>query len=1090
MSLDTIRTQSNPNLHGNLRVGLNYDPPPESAVSVLKHITANNVSRTLASPRRQSTAGITPSNKKSLSKSTSDLSASASRKPVASASTSVRLVVRQQLSNPQLLSSQAFRETGQPALDRMAVQHRAAGSLDQLSLSILQARNLPISSNQLKLLEMNGVSFLESNLQQVYEKLKRRIDVLADGIRPDDLHLILSRYFKDYCDSLSAYMESRESIDADIKGLIQNMDTWIQACAKYLDILRERDIRISEFSKQFQSLEEENILLKELLTQHTLVGKPGGLSEAEKEARISRLLKDIAQSRKFALHTKATNTSAGTCSTKIVQTIECQVTDSQTSMIEDSSSPLESDRVMDAAEVPLSCEPNVSPSTDRLNQIDLIAEASQFVKLHMERSGASAKEIGDLAPLAVSLLLSPTQPPEEVLSETAVDEEHKSKAQSLIQDVLDKSMSDLAFSSTVSMENIRRHLFSLKRIRPKKTAFRKTRMGISRSVHFEDDLLEGDGSDKGRSKNIDLDRMDQDDGLEEDTGRVRDDGMSNIDLASSTVDTGSEIAADSHDGLEPDPDSSSDRFVSVAVGSDRPMSKFKDRVMQTDPDKNIEALQKCQADLEKASAKLKRTSENHSSSMAQVKKMFDDEKARLLSDSKINTTFQVRIQSLEGKIASTLEKLKASEVVCEQLRQESKTWMESFHASEKIQETLREEIGSVSQHLDSARSQGYRLSHELEVIQQKFTVADSRRTELDLQNQDLAIKLDVETKRAARFSESLVKLQDESQTWNDKFQQMQSSEKEAKLRCGDLHHGMVLMKEENAQLRYQHIQDEGNVKTLKLKLKDLEQTLAVVMKYPDVSLGQDTSLPDFEVSPEYDRLLKDVINSNNLRISLLEQKNNELRLLRVKRVTQEKALNPLHKHQSQQASPLWESATMDHLMSNLDIAQLEQEHALRVASGMLDPSGEHTPATSRSGSPLARHYSLITPEDPPSRPSPSPTPAMAKHLNNPDHSLSRSLMHDAGKTHQKPALKKGLSPGGRGSGWLIQPIADADADSMIVTRHPPPELRSLQQPSALVGPRPASAASTAAVEERKTVRWEATTPTGGYDQKSKKAWTS
>ncbi|KAJ3178312.1 hypothetical protein HDU87_003624 [Geranomyces variabilis] len=67
------------------------------------------------------------------------------------------------------------------------------------------------------------------------------------------------------------------------------------------------------------------------------------------------------------------------------------------------------------------------------------------------------------------------------------------------------------------------------------------------------------------------------------------------------------------------------------------------------------------------------------------------------------------------------------------------------------------------------------------------------------------------------------------------------------------------------------------------KCKEVTSCLNAVMKYPDVSLGHDISMAD--VGPATggsDRVLKDMITGNSVRISLLEQKNNELRVLRLK----------------------------------------------------------------------------------------------------------------------------------------------------------------------------------------------------------------
>ncbi|KAI8851873.1 hypothetical protein BC829DRAFT_441185 [Chytridium lagenaria] len=92
-----------------------------------------------------------------------------------------------------------------------------------------------------------------------------------------------------------------------------------------------------------------------------------------------------------------------------------------------------------------------------------------------------------------------------------------------------------------------------------------------------------------------------------------------------------------------------------------------------------------------------------------------------------------------------------------------------------------------------------------------------------------------------------------------------------KIRMGDLHHQLVITKEENEKMEDELYQTRSELKMRDYKIKELQLMVDTMLKYPDVSLGQLPSEPEF-------------INCNNMRITLLEQKNNEYRYMRLKNV--------------------------------------------------------------------------------------------------------------------------------------------------------------------------------------------------------------
>ncbi|KAI8622268.1 hypothetical protein BC830DRAFT_1163042 [Chytriomyces sp. MP71] len=104
----------------------------------------------------------------------------------------------------------------------------------------------------------------------------------------------------------------------------------------------------------------------------------------------------------------------------------------------------------------------------------------------------------------------------------------------------------------------------------------------------------------------------------------------------------------------------------------------------------------------------------------------------------------------------------------------------------------------------------------------------------------------------------------------------------SKNRSGELHHELVLLQGKHDILQTQYDDHQITFKKSEFRVRELEAIVDTMMRYPDASLGQ--SLLEEPADGRYDELFKEMINSNNLRISLLEQKNNEYRMVRLKHV--------------------------------------------------------------------------------------------------------------------------------------------------------------------------------------------------------------
>ncbi|KAJ3009339.1 hypothetical protein HKX48_008024 [Thoreauomyces humboldtii] len=103
---------------------------------------------------------------------------------------------------------------------------------------------------------------------------------------------------------------------------------------------------------------------------------------------------------------------------------------------------------------------------------------------------------------------------------------------------------------------------------------------------------------------------------------------------------------------------------------------------------------------------------------------------------------------------------------------------------------------------------------------------------------------------------------------------------------------------------------------------EVERCLGEVMRFPDVSLGHPVGIEDLDPKDGGgDRILKDMITGNSVRISLLEQKNNELRMLRIKLTTS----NPSHMATPIPASSLVDRPAVQKATEALTLQYLEQQ---------------------------------------------------------------------------------------------------------------------------------------------------------------------
>ncbi|KAJ3034672.1 hypothetical protein HDV00_004811 [Rhizophlyctis rosea] len=113
-------------------------------------------------------------------------------------------------------------------------------------------------------------------------------------------------------------------------------------------------------------------------------------------------------------------------------------------------------------------------------------------------------------------------------------------------------------------------------------------------------------------------------------------------------------------------------------------------------------------------------------------------------------------------------------------------------------------------------------------------------------------------------------------------------ERKMRKEVGEIKKAVGKAQEEIDKLAMYNLDMERLVRMEREKSRELEVSLRAIMRFPDVSLGRDLVFPDLPPSAEADKILQEMINSNNVRIAMLEQKNNEFRVMRLKQSASQK----------------------------------------------------------------------------------------------------------------------------------------------------------------------------------------------------------
>ncbi|KAJ3264307.1 hypothetical protein HDU77_008869 [Chytriomyces hyalinus] len=255
-------------------------------------------------------------------------------------------------------------------------------------------------------------------------------------------------------------------------------------------------------------------------------------------------------------------------------------------------------------------------------------------------------------------------------------------------------------------------------------------------------------------------------------------------------------------------------------------------------------------------------------------------------DSKIGSVTLNFERTLETMLHSVSGQCECLRLALDKLHQVQRQSDAAKIATRKSMQELTENNQKLEEEVRSSEDERARLESEVETVSMKVFMLET--DVLNLQEALLVAKTDRSRELASEYEE-LIKFKADAEQkishMESQLMRQQLELKEAKTtsmssknRAGELHHELVQLQGRHEELEELYSGQQIALKKAEFKAREQEAIVELMMKYPDASLG---CIMD-ETNVRYDNVFSNMISANNLRISLLEQKNNEYRMIRLK----------------------------------------------------------------------------------------------------------------------------------------------------------------------------------------------------------------
>ncbi|KAJ3084756.1 hypothetical protein HK102_000567 [Quaeritorhiza haematococci] len=392
------------------------------------------------------------------------------------------------------------------------------------------------------------------------------------------------------------------------------------------------------------------------------------------------------------------------------------------------------------------------------------------------------------------------------------------------------------------------------------------------------------------------------------------------------------------------------KTVDQAVGPSEPMSEFTSTSVQVelvakDAEERIRALN---IKYDEAEEKYRETVARYESDLENMRREHESERRQWQTDS----------QALSATVANLEMRLGEAKAAVIEHQDSADSWKAKALDSEKVVQSLEKELSALKEN-------EVQLQSTISSLQTLLTTSQTAVSSLSTSHAAL-------TEEASRLRTELRNLEEERSQLTSHvaeataskvdteraLQVAKEAEKKLEGKCEELGRDVTRLTVKNEAMTLRQEEMEKKAQANAKQIAELQSTINTLMKFPDASLGQAIQVPEFSVSQDYDQALQEIISSNNLRISVLENKNNEYRMLRIKRVDIEKkaqqqappsAPSPIENDtisaasadvqlSNDRATALWDGSMMGKVATVLAAAQMDQQAALhRAAINTLAP---------------------------------------------------------------------------------------------------------------------------------------------------------
>ncbi|KAI9350341.1 hypothetical protein BDR26DRAFT_915237 [Obelidium mucronatum] len=722
-----------------------------------------------------------------------------------------------------------------------------------------------------KLGGFGGMTTLQKKLESALDMMTRRSETIGKAISIREYHYLLYRFMSEHVGSTLEFLEScsfdqastedmklchihfkaltESSSKSDFQSperddLFSNIKTWIKSIVKFHTVMHQRELHICDLMKEYEILEEQCLIFREVLRQLNA----GNSMTQTKPIEVT--IRQITISDKSGYLKSKSFCNRETMTMDENEFDHAFEDESEESPEEIMPQTNKNERVQTLF-VPIISNPS-SPDRTKSTQKRSISNnsllsnqnpSSQQQNSYLQPAGAASRKL--------SFVSHPASPATSMI-EVIENEKSPSIINSAVSLLSVRGIGGSNVHLTTSNINLQSSTTNMSDIAGSiKSSQQIPQSHLNLSAMSESKPALSVGPEIAKSS-LTLEAISQST-AKLNTGDVIETAMLSVEQEKQAVAT-----------------------VHVAVGGDKPIPKFVDACHLVPEFENPlkKVLDACKKEVQDIQAKLKKTVASHISDTSaihaahekEIKMMKATLNDELLKEQIRNKELELKLADLTNQMSIESEEMVQKDAEIENLKGQVEALLNQVQEVEREKSQIESDYENSNMEIFTLKSEVATLKDTIvednERLNQKIAERDAifENHRLESEAQVFALKADVENAKKEAI-DTVVQLT------------------QSKSRFGELHHSLVTLQNHSDRIEELYEKLQISSKTNEYRVKELEAIVETMMKYPDASLGQ---LLEEPADGRYDELFKEMINSNNMRISMLEAKNNEYRYIRLK----------------------------------------------------------------------------------------------------------------------------------------------------------------------------------------------------------------